>query len=506
MAGFKSLLPGREAAMFIASAALVVIDGFGIFFNGAYFLGPLTLAVVGSWVIFATIVRAYPGTYVAQPRAAKAAAAGLTAFWLWTGISIIWSLSPDLTWNEFNRTGGYLAIFLVGLAVARFPRARMFAAGLFLATAGAAVCYSLGPRLFPASIENLNGLARISIPIGYANAQGLLAALTFFPAIFFAARKGIHWTLRLAAAISAPVILIALFFTISRGATFAFAIGLAVYFILSPLRLRSFAMLVLAAVPVVLICYWSGSQDALMHDNQPLQLRLDAAAPLRVEIMIACAAVAVFFAVAMAVGSRFSLPGRARRILGSAILVALAIAVVFSASLFISSKPSFSGWVRQTWDDFTTVRSTEAGAGRLLQVNSLVRWNLWNEALSNWKLHPLAGSGAQSFPLTHLMTRRDGMPFVRQAHSMPFSLLSELGIVGFLLMGAFIWLTLAEGLRHTIKTQDRWQRGLIATLIALLIAYLVHASYDWDWNMFALTLPYFFFTGFLAGWRPEAAA
>ncbi|MHB1412284.1 MAG: O-antigen ligase family protein [Thermoleophilia bacterium] len=491
--------------MILATVALMLIEGFGIFFNGAYFLGPLTLGVVGSWLIFSAAALLEPDAFLRQSKWARLAAALLAAFWLWTGISITWSISAELTWNEFNRTGGYLAVFLIGLAVARHPQVRNFAAGLFLAVAAAAICYSLGPKLFPASVDNLNDLARISIPIGYANAQGLLAALALVPAVFFAARRGTHWVFRLLAAAGAPVILVALFFTISRGATLAVAIGLVAYFILSPLRLRSLAVIALAGVPAGLICFWSSSQDALMHDSQPMASRLAAAATLRLDIVFAVAAAALLFAAALAVGKRFSLSRLAGRILGATILTALTVAVIFSASLFIASKPSFSGWVRQTWEDFTTVRGTEAGAGRLLQVNSLVRWNLWNEAFSNWKLHPVTGSGAQSFPLTHLMIRQPGMPFVKQAHSMPFSLLSELGLVGFVLMGAFIWLTLGLGIRNLARTSDRWQRGLAAALMAFLVTYLIHASYDWDWNMFALTLPYFFFAGILTGWRPAAA-
>ncbi len=501
----KSLFFGQTTVMILATMALMLIEGFGIFFNGAYFLGPLTLGVVGSWLIFAAVALLGPDAFLKQSKWAGLAAALLAAFWLWTGISITWSISAELTWNEFNRTGGYLAVFLIGLAVARHPRVRNFAAGLFLAVAAAAIFYSLGPKLFPASVDNLDDLARISIPIGYANAQGLLAALAFMPAVFFAARKGTHLVFRLLAAAGAPVILVALFFTISRGATLAIAIGLVAYFILSPLRLRSAAVIALAGVPAGLICFWSSSQDALMHDKSPLPLRLDAAAPLRLYIVIAVIAVTLLFAAALAAGKRFSLPPSARRSFGALVLVAVVLAAVIPAGLFISSKPSFGGWINQTWEDFTTVRGTDAGAGRLLQVNSLVRWNLWGEAISNWKQNPLTGSGAQSFPLTHMMSRKDGMPFVKQAHSMPFSLLSELGAVGFVLMGAFIWLTLGLGLRNLVRTRDRWQRALAAALTAFLIIYLIHASFDWDWNMFALTLPYFFFAGILAGWRPAAA-
>ena len=483
----------------------MLIEGFAIFSNGAYFQGPLTLVVVGSWIIFVFVAWTNPNAFLLQSKWARLASALLVAFWLWTGISIIWSISADLTWNEFNRTGGYLAVFLVGLAVARHPSARMFAAGLFLVVAAAAVFYSLGPKLFPASVDNLDDLARISIPIGYANAQGLLAALLFVPAVFFAARRGTHWVLRSLAAASAPIFLIALFFTISRGATFAIVVGLIAYFIMSPLRLRSFAVLLLAAVPAVLVSLWSGAQDALMHDKSQLVLRLDAAGPLRLYVGLILAVVALAFAATLAAGNRFSLPPRAKRFIGAGILAIVLLAVFIPPGLFISSKPSFSGWVSQTWEDFTTLRGTEAGAARLLQVNSSVRWNLWSEAFSNWKQNPVAGSGAQSFPLTHLMTRQSGMPFVKQAHSMPFGLLSELGLVGFLIMGAFIWLTLGLGLRNLIKTRDRWQRGLAASLMAFLIMYLVSASYDWDWNMFAVTLPYFFFTGVLTGWRPAVA-
>ena len=485
----------------------MLIEAFAIFFNGAYFQGPMTLAVIGSWIIVVLAVWAAADAFpeLLDSRLAAVSAVLLASFWLWTGTSIFWSISADLTWNEFNRTGGYLAIFFVGLVVARYPFARTLAAGLFLAAAGAAVFYSLGPKLFPATIDNPDDFARISIPIGYANAQGLLAALTFVPTIFFAARKDAHWAIRILAAVGAPIALIALFFTISRGATIAIVVGLITYFILSPLRIRSFAVLLLAAGAALPVLIWSNAQDALMHDNSPLALRLAAAAPLQLYLLLVIAATIVIFAAALAAGRRFSWPSRARAILGTAILIVALMAIVVPASLFLSSKPSVSGWASQTWKDFTMGSRTDPGAARLLEVNSSIRWNLWKEAVSNWKQHIVAGSGAQSFHLTHMMTRQAGMPFVKQAHSMPFSLLSELGLVGFVLMGAFVWLTLGLGIRNLARTSDRWQRGLAAALMAFLVTYLIHASYDWDWNMFALTLPYFFFAGILAGWRPAAA-
>src|SRR5215471_9110659 len=86
---------------------------------------------IGSLAVIAAVALAVGGG-VPVPRtwglATLALLAGLTA---WVGISMWWSIAPDLSWAAFNRLLTYGALAVLGLLCARAPQpARTAAAGL----------------------------------------------------------------------------------------------------------------------------------------------------------------------------------------------------------------------------------------------------------------------------------------------------------------------------------------------------------------------------------------
>ena len=510
--GIKIKLPGfwkkRVSGLFVpraatawAAALLMLVDGMAIFLNGAYFIGPMTFCVVGSWLIFAMLIIAGRHDEIWLTRRAITMVAVLALFWAWVGVSLSWSIASDLTWVEFNRTGGFFAAFVIGVAVGRQKIPRLIGAWTFFFMASAASLYSLAPKVLPSVVDNLENLSRTSIPLGYANALGLLIAMAVPLALYFSATVTLHPFLRLFAAMMAPLLLVSLFFTISRGAILALIIGLIVYFSVSPVRLRSFGMLVLALIPAALIAWWSSGQDALMENQVDRGERMIAAVDLRIFLVTAVLSVAAIYLVTLAVGGKVIFPRKVSRFVGLAILISLTITILVSSLNFISSKPSFSQWVNDEYEAFTALKLVgPTDATRLLDINSSVRWQLWREAIANWNENRLTGTGGQSFPVVHMLKQENGMPFVKQPHGLPFQLLTELGVIGFTLLALFIIFTLSISLWILYRIKEQWEPGLAAALFSLIIIYLVHTSFDWDWNMFALTLPYFFFTGILVGW------
>lgn len=487
-----------------AAFATMAIEAFAVFNNGAYFLGPMTLGVASAWAVFLALTfLSHRELIAALSPAAVTSIIILSLLWLWTGISITWSIASDLTWIEFNRTGGYLALFALGLFVGTSPTARSLAAWLFFFIASAAGIYALGAKALPTIIDNLDNASRVSIPLGYTNAVGLLVALAFPLSLYFAASRAFHWLLRLSSALMAPLLLISLFFTLSRGATLALALGLITYFAAVPLRLRSFGLILLSMPPALLIGWWSNKQSALMENHVELGLRIGAASNLRQYLLYALFVVGIVFLIALVIGRRVQFPKILSRAAGLLAILLILSSVAIGAFIFIGSKSSFSELMEKTHNYLTVDPTGAPRADRLFVLSSSGRWQLWEEALANWEANPITGTGAQTFPLVHLIRRETGTPFVKQPHGLPFRLLSELGIVGFALGELFIVFTLTVSLLRTYKIRDRWQRGLARTLFSLLVIYLIHTSYDWDWNMFALTMSYFFFTGILIGWRRE---
>jgi len=490
-----------RAATAWAAVLLMLVDGIAFFLNGAYFIGPMTFCIVGAWLILMMLIIASRHDEIWLTLRAKTLVAVLALFWAWVGVSLSWSIASDLTWVEFNRTGGYFAAFVIGVAVGRHKIPRIIGAWTFFFMASAASLYSLAAKAFPSVVDNLENLARTSIPLGYANALGLMIAMAIPLALYFSVTIKLHPLLRLFVAMMAPLLLISLFFTISRGAFLALTIGLLVYFSMSHVRLRSFGMLVLALIPAALIALWSSGQAALMENQVDRSERIITAVDLRILLITAVLSVAVIYLLTLAIGRKVLFPRKVSRFVGLAILLSLIISVLVSSLYYFSSKPSLGQWVNDEYESFTAFQyERPTDTARLLNINSSFRWQLWQEAIANWNENRLTGTGGQSFPVVHMLKRQNGMPFVKQPHGLPFRLLTELGVIGFTLLALFIIITLSISLWSLSRIKERWEQGLAAALISLIVIYLVHTSYDWDWNMFALTLPYFFFTGLLMGW------
>lgn len=489
----------RQVRALVIITAVMGLEAFAVATDGAFFLGSMTLCVIGFWVLAIAAVLneeklGLRSLYIALPTAL------LTALWLWTGLSILWSITPNGSWDEFNRTSGYLAVFIIGLSVGRYPRVRQLTVYLFLLIAAAAAVYALGTKAAPSLVENINNLGRVSVPIGYANGIGLMMALPVPLALYVATTKGIHAVLRVLAAVIMFLLLMALFFTLSRGATLALLVGLVVYFIASRARLMGFFTLALVLAPVVAIATWSNAQPALMKTGIDLEEKLMPAASLRLYLITALVAVAFIYALALFVGGKVTIPERASELTGTAVLAVLTAFLITGAILFFSTNPSVKDWAGQQYEEFSTKPSNVTGADRLLMTNSRARYQIWKESLASFKEKPVIGSGAQSFSIIHKMTKEDWVGFLKDPHSLFIRWLTDLGLIGFFLGLAFVVSMLTGTIMLLRKTTDRLQRSLIVSFLSLSVVYLVGTSFDWDWNIIALTMLYFLFAGMAMKW------
>lgn len=161
--------------------------------------------------------------------------AGLTA---WTLASTAWSVSAAQPVDETTRTLVYLAAAIACLGCRR-GNGRFILLGVWLAIA--LVClYSLGTRLLPDRLGLSNdsfAAGRLYAPIGYWNGLGIFATMGLLVGLGLASR-GRSGVLRTAAAASLPVMAATLYFTFSRGAMLALAVGLVVAVAADPRRLQ----------------------------------------------------------------------------------------------------------------------------------------------------------------------------------------------------------------------------------------------------------------------------
>src|ERR687887_500377 len=330
------------------------------------------------------------------------------AFVVWQGLSMLWSIEPDRTWNYLNRAVVYLAFLLLGLVVGRLRRAPEYAAGWLAVVTAAAVCSALGTKIFPGLSAETERVSRLNTPIGYWNVLALLVVFALPLALWIAAPPNRPDWLR------------------------------------APGVLYLYAALVLGGAAAVAGAFWASRYERARPLSETWRLRAGRAA---------VAAVAV--AVVVAIGAL------------------LAAGITPSRVLHKFNEP--------------TATSQGQGANNLTNFSSSSRWNWWQEAWKSWKAHPVVGTGAGTFDLTHRKLRVDGT-VATEPHNLPLQFLSETGIIGFVLFLGIAFLG-AAALVETLRRLEREDRLAAAALVVALFAYVVHGVVDFDWDFVAVTAP-----------------
>ena len=163
------VLAGRAALL--AAAALLFT---ALFFGDGTSNGRLFW--IGALAVIAAAALAAGGG-LPVPRGAGAVALGLLAALIaWVGLTMWWSIAPDLSWAAFDRLLVYGAIALLGLLAARAPRpARTAAAGMAVLL-GLVLAWALLGKVIPSLFPDGARVARLRNPVGYWNSLALVAA------------------------------------------------------------------------------------------------------------------------------------------------------------------------------------------------------------------------------------------------------------------------------------------------------------------------------------------
>jgi tetratricopeptide (TPR) repeat protein len=341
------------------------------------------------------------------------------------------------------------------------------------------VClYALATRLFPEQLATFDPIAgyRLSEPVGYWNALGLLAAFGMLLAFGLAAR-GELLVVRLAAAASTVPLALTCYFTFSRGAWVALATGVVVAVILDPRRLR-------LGLTMALVAPWAALAVLIASSSGPLTESgghtLAAAATDGRAVAAVGAGLALFAAGAMTLAavfeSRVRIDPSVRRIGNGAVVAG--VVTVLAAGVLVLGGPSaiaksFAG------DDPPSGNAGDLNE-RLFSLSGTGRVEHWRVALDDAAENPVLGSGAGSYKRYWLEHRPEPWP-VEDAHTLYIEMLAELGPIGLALILALFGfpLVLAVRARH---------RPLVPIAAAVLVAYLARAAIDWDWEFPVLTL------------------
>jgi hypothetical protein len=441
------------------------------------------VGIAAWWVLLATAaVGALPRR---RPSTLAWVALGLlTAFLIWTALSLIWTESSEKTAEELALVAGYLGVFALAVFNRRPRGARWMVAAVGSAIAVVAVVALLS-RLHPAWFPSANqtaqildfGQERLSYPLNYWNGLATLIAIGL-PLLLQIATGARQLAFRALAAAAMPALMLAAFFTFSRGGIAAVFLGLAIFLALTSDRLPKLLTLLVTGAGGAVLIAGAVARSELRHnlDNATAHSQGDQLLVWTIVVCIIVAAVTVAISVALEREMRPSWTRVNRQqsliALGVVVLVGLVAALAVGAPGKLSNR----------WDDF---KQPETGAGkntdRLASSSGESRYQFWSSAWREFEDKPLTGTGSGTFDLW--WTRDGDTPdVVNNAHSLYMETLGELGIVGAALLLGFLLTVLIGGSLAAVRAGEL-RAPPLAAAVAGFAAFCFTAIFDWMWQV-----------------------
>jgi hypothetical protein len=448
-------------------------------YHGAFYLrdwGPPAILVLATLLT----LQLGGGGLPLQSRWTKLMVGGIWGFAAWALLSALWAGSPSAAWEGAGRDLFYAALVTVPLVL--IPRQRileLLGLGLVAGICGLAL-YTLIRMFADGTSVFLAG--RLDAPVGYRNATALLFALGVWPLLALAARGPLR-ALRAAAFAFAVLCLALAFLTQSRGIVVGLGVGGVVALGLGPERVRRAW---LAVIAIGLLALFSSQ---LLTPYHAFDGGLGSASAS--DISDAATGTALLMVVAFAVGLTLALIDnglrtgsegmRVTRLVARIALVAIVIVGLAGAVVKVGNPVDKA---RVKWDEFTADTTIATGATRYGNVSGQ-RYDLWRVALNEFAAHPLNGTGEGSYPFSYYRDRHNDRN-LDDPHGLPFQVLSELGLVGALLLLTFI-----VGAFGAIIAFWKWvppaRQRLASGLAASGGVLLGQSCVDWMWRIPGVT-------------------
>src|SRR5262245_60490226 len=406
-------------------------------------------------------------------------------FLVWTGVTILWSVLPDRSWDYFNRGLAYFAFAVIG-AFAGSAFSTRVGAWLLGALVGVTCLWALAGKAVPALYEDYGRLARLRSPVGYWNALALVMVFGLPIALWAASSRRHPRVVRAGAVVGVYALVIALVLTYSRGGVLAAFVALAGWFALTRERFESLAAFVSGGVPAAVVCGIALLLPGIAQDGQPHSVRVNDGSWFALAFVLGAGAA---FAAAWFLHYR---PGPARERLLLRAAATVAIATVLAGVIVVSASGNPLGGTP----------SVSQGPSRLGESSLNNRWGWWKEAWHGFAGEPFGGTGAGSFEIVHRKFR-DSAVDVLETHNLPLQFASETGIVGLALWAGAMAVAVLGAWRALGRLAgDEHEAALALGLV--VPAFLVHGLLDYDWDFVALVGPVLFVVGFLlaAGREP----
>lgn len=424
---------------------------------------------------------------------------GLFGFYVaWCYLSMAWAQNPGAALDGANQALLYFLVFTVMLLVPWTAEGGLVALVIYtigIGITGIVLLFRL------ASADHVAALViqgRITAPTGYFNATAALFTIGSFTATVLATRRelpGLVRGLLFAFACSGLQLAVAVQ---SRGWLFTLPlVAVAGIFVVHD----RFRVIVAAIIPVVgtliplhrlLDVYQNYGDKGLDHHA----IRAGEAA------LVICAAAFVAGTLLAWADSLWPLPTLSRgwrRAVGTALGV-LAVAAVAAAGTAATHGHPFR-FISRQWNGFSHVQETFSTQSHFGDVGS-GRYDFWRVALKAAAAHPIGGLGEDNWGDYYVKHRRTNEEPL-WPHSLELRLLSQTGIVGFVLFAAFLIgaLFLAGRAR---RRAPPLARSVVGVALLPLIVWLIHGSIDWFWELPALSGPALGFLGMAGGLEATA--
>jgi O-antigen ligase/polysaccharide polymerase Wzy-like membrane protein len=465
--------------------------------GGGFFLSERHIAGLVTWLALVVLLALGAAGKATPGRPFWWATGLIGGLALFSAFSSLWSGSVELSVIEADRVLVYLGFFLAAFLIAQTDQRRQrFAEGIGIALIGGALL-ALASRLLPHVFELGAGPgsgARLGYPFGYWNANGLAFGIGVAFCLWMS-RRALN-PLRWVAVGAIPALLLALYFTYSRGGLLGLLVACGCLIALSHDRLwmlMTLAIGTIGALPAVLQVQASRS----LADNYPDQAMVDQGVTVLAILAGGIVLSLALFALVRRLERRGgAFTGRAlelsrdRRILRG---VAIAGAVVaIGAAIAVGGR---------AWDQFSAPDQQFPGnpAEHFSQINGANRHEFWRVAIDSFEERPLLGNGAGTYRFSWDKLRHISVP-VLDAHSLYLEAFSELGVIGGLLVLGMVGVLLWNGFAAWLGA-DGSRRELHAILFAACLAFAVGAAIDWFWEIAAAGAIFFLAAGTLVAAR-----
>ena len=367
-------------------------------------------------------------------------------------------------------------------------RVRWMTRGVALGILVVCVCSlttRLAPDVWPIAANLFED--RLSYPITYWNSLGLLAAIGAILCFHFTCSCSEPRAVRVLAAGAVPILVTTLLLTFSRGAILAGATGLLTYVVLG--RPRALLTGTLATAPAAgIVLFFTYQADKIAGPKPTSAAAVSQGHDLALVIGIAVLMALWIRWLLLPVDSRiatvevFERPSPAR--IGAVALIAALAAVGLAATL---DAPAYVANQYERFASDASVERTSEPRARLTDPGSNGRVKLWKVAIEDgFDPAKIGGQGAGTYELVWTRNRsaEESRATVEDAHSLYVENLSDLGLVGFVLVVTVV-LTLLYGFAARLPGPNR---TLYAAILGAGLAWALHAGIDWDWEMPAVTL------------------